>query len=246
MTDSAPGLVSGQKCDIKLLKPTVITAVPLVLDRILKEVNEKLRSRTPVSEPIFKFLIDYKATWTKRGYTCDIVRKLLCKQVRNQLGGNLAYMIVGGAPLDSRTQATIKAALDITLIQGYGATETTGAALAMDFDDLEYGRVGAPLLGIKLRFKDWPEGGYSHKDKPYPRGEILIGGDMIASGYYKLPRQCEEAFFIDREGTRWFRTGDIGQIYPNGTVKIIDRRKDLIKLQNGEYISLGKVSTSII
>lgn len=118
--------------------------------------------------------MDYKSSWTKRGYECNIVRKLLCKKVQEQLGGHLKYMIVGGAPLSGRTQATIKSALDITLIQGYGATETTGAALAMDFHDLSYGCVGAPLGGVKLRLKDWPEGGYSIRDKPFPRGEILV------------------------------------------------------------------------
>lgn len=68
---------------------------------------------------------------------------------------------------------------------------------------------------------------------------------MIARGYYKLPRQTEEAFFTDRMGCRWFRTGDIGLVNSNGTVKIIDRCKDLIKLQNGEYISLGKVESAL-
>ncbi|KAI2808186.1 Long-chain-fatty-acid--CoA ligase 4 [Blomia tropicalis] len=245
LTDSAPGLASDQKCDIKLLKPTVITAVPLVLDRILKEVNEKLRARTPISQPIFKYLMEYKSRWTRRGYKCNIVRRLLCSKVQEQLGGNLSYMVVGGAPLDSQVQATIKSALDLTLIHGYGATETTGAVMAMDFDDLEYGGVGAPLGGVKLRLKDWHEGNYSCKDIPHPRGEIIIGGGSIVKGYYKLPEQSEEAFYTDRDGTRWFRTGDIGLMYPNGTIKIIDRRKDLIKLQNGEYISLGKVESAL-
>lgn len=219
-----------------------MVTVPLVLDRILKEVNEKLRSRTPVSQPIFRFLMDYKAMWTRRGYHCGIVSRLLCTKVREQLGSNLQYVIVGGAPLSANTQATIKSALDVTLVQGYGATETMGACLCMDFDDLSYGCVGIPLEGVRVRLRDWPEGGYFHTDKPNPRGEILIGGDLVAQGYFQLPRQTDESFFVDRNGVRWFVSGDIGELYPNGTVKIIDRRKDLIKLQNGEYISLGKVS----
>lgn len=241
MTDSAPGLAAKEKSDIKLLRPTVITAVPLVLDRILKEVNEKLRARTPVSQPVFKFLMAYKSRWTRLGYSCDIVRRLLCSKVQEQLGGALEYMIVGGAPLNANTQATIKSALDVTLIQGYGATETTGAVLCMDFDDLEYGRVGAPLGNVKFRLRNWPEGNYFFTDKPNPRGEIIMGGDLIARGYFKMPRQTEEVFYTDRHGIRWFRTGDVGEMYSNGTIKIIDRCKDLIKLQNGEYISLGKV-----
>ena len=244
LTDSAPGLAKRVPSDMKLLSPTVMTCVPLVLDRILKEVSDKLRSRTPLTEPIFSYLMDYKSTWTRRGFTCPLTRSLLCSKVREQLGGGLQYMICGGAPLSSKTQSTIKAALDVTLIQGYGATETTGAALSMDFEDLTYGCVGVPLGGVKMRLKDWHEGGYSFRDKPCPRGEILIGGDGISAGYFNLQQENEEAFVADKSGMRWFRTGDIGQIETNGSVRIIDRRKDLIKLQNGEYISLGKVISS--
>ena len=90
------------------------------------------------------------------------------------------------------------------------------------------------------------QGGYHRSDKPNPRGEILIGGDSVVIGYYKLPDQTHEAFKIDQEGIQWFYTGDIGELYPDGTFKIIDRRKDLLKLQNGEYISLGKVSLLLL
>ena len=80
-------------------------------------------------------------------------------------------------------------------------------------------------------------------DKPLPRGEIIIGGGNVASCYYKLPGKTEEEFYEDSEGRRWFRTGDIGQFDKCGTLKIIDRKKDLVKLQFGEYVSLGKVES---
>jgi len=116
----------------------------------------------------------------------------------------------------------------------------------MHLDDMSYGRIGIPLDGIMVKFVDWHEGGYYSTDKPNPRGEIVIGGDIVAMGYYKLPEQTEEAFKVDKDGVRWFYTGDIGEVYPDGTFKIIDRRKDLLKLQNGEYFSLGKVSSKIL
>ena len=80
-------------------------------------------------------------------------------------------------------------------------------------------------------------------DKPFPRGEIFIGGGNVASCYYKLPDKTSEEFLEDREGRRWFRTGDIGLFDQCGTLKIIDRKKDLVKLQFGEYVSLGKVES---
>jgi len=86
-------------------------------------------------------------------------------------------------------------------------------------------------------------GGYRVTDKPGPRGEIVIGGGHIAKEYYGLPDKTEEEFFSEG-GKRWFRTGDIGQMCGDiGTIKIIDRKKDLVKLQGGEYVSLGKVES---
>lgn len=78
------------------------------------------------------------------------------------------------------------------------------------------------------------------KDQPYPRGEIIIGGNCVAAGYYKNELLTSESF-REEDGIRWFYTGDIGEIHPDGSIKIIDRKKDLVKLQFGEYISLGKV-----
>ena len=153
-------------------------------------------------------------------------------------------MVVGGAPLSPELQALIKAAANVTLIQGYGATETLGAVLCMDFHDLSFGRVGAPLSGPKLKLIDWEEGGYRTTDKPNPRGEIVIGGTKVAMGYFQMEQLTKEAFY-EEDGTRWFITGDIGEVFPDGTVKIVDRRSDLVKLQNGEFIALGKVIKDI-
>lgn len=72
----------------------------------------------------------------------------------------------------------------------------------------------------------------------------MIGGSHITQGYFKNEGQTSEVY-KDEDGTRWWYTGDIGEIYPDGTVKIVDRKKDLVKLQHGEYISLGKVKTRI-
>lgn len=105
---------------------------------------------------------------------------------------------------------------------------------------MSIGRIGAPLNGVKVRLVDWPEGGYYVTDKPRPRGELVIGGNAISKEYFKLNQQTEEAY-EEKDGVRWFKMGDIGEIYEDGTVKIIDRKKDLVKLQFGEYISLGKV-----
>ena len=150
-------------------------------------------------------------------------------------------MVVGGAALSPDLHALIKAALDITLVQGYGATETFGAVLCMDDYDMSRGRCGPPLKDIQIRLEDWEDGGYRATDKPNPRGELVVGGHGVASGYFNNEILTREAFIADPTGIGWFRTGDIGEVFPDGTFKIIDRKKDLIKLANGEYFSLGKV-----
>jgi long-chain acyl-CoA synthetase len=73
----------------------------------------------------------------------------------------------------------------------------------------------------------------------------VIGGGNVATGYYKLPGKTNEDFSTDEKGRRWFRTGDIGEMAPDGTLKIVDRKKDLVKLNHGEYVSLGKVESEL-
>jgi long-chain acyl-CoA synthetase len=111
-----------------------MTTVPLVLDRILKEVHEKLNARTPVSVDFFTYIMGYKSKWTQKGYDCGIVNKLVVSKVRQQLGGRLRYMIVGGAPLNAKTQSTIKAALDVTLVQGKLSLKTVN--LSKSFENI--------------------------------------------------------------------------------------------------------------
>ncbi len=101
---------------------------------------------------------------------------------------------------------------------------------------------------------DWEEGNYRFADKDdpnigVPRGEIVIGGELVAVGYLidekdpdpELIEKNQTDFKTDEKGMRWFYTGDIGQVDANGCLKIIDRKKDLVKLQQGEYVALSKV-----
>lgn len=113
----------------------------------------------------------------------------------------------------------------------------------MEVCDQSCGKVGAPLVGAAVKLADWDEAGYHALDNP-PRGEIVIGGDTVAKGYYKNDSLTREMFF-EENGMRWFYTGDIGEMCSDGTIKIIDRKKDLVKLQYGEYVSLGKIETEL-
>ena len=167
---------------------------------------------------------------------------LIFRKFRAIVGGNLRVLLSGGAPLAPDCHNFCRTLLGINLLQGYGLTETAATACIPDGSDLSTERVGGPLQEVDIRLVDWQEGGYTVTDQQGPRGEVVIGGGHVAKEYFGMPDKTEEEFFTDN-GKRWFRTGDIGQMMPNGTIKLIDRKKDLVKLQLGEYVSLGKVES---
>ncbi|KAL5289305.1 ACSL4 family protein [Megaselia abdita] len=244
LIDSSSKIMKGSRGDAAVLKPTCMTAVPLILDRISKGINTQVNSNSPFKKALFQFMYNYKVRWTNRGYKTPLVDKLIFKKVAKLMGGRVRLIMSGGAPLSSDTHEQIKICLCVEVIQGYGLTETTSAATVMDAKDMQYGRVGAPLTVTDIKLVNWEEGNYRVTNKPHPQGEIIIGGDSVSKGYYKLPGKTEEEFF-DEDGKRWFKTGDIGEVHSDGVLKIIDRKKDLVKLQAGEYISLGKVESEL-
>lgn len=92
---------------------------------------------------------------------------------------------------------------------------------------MTYGRAGVPTTMCDIRLIGWEEGGYRVTNKPYPQGEIIIGGDNVSQGYYKLPSKTSEDFF-EEDGRRWFKTGDIGEMHPDGVLKIIGKFIDIL------------------
>lgn len=245
LTDKSTAIREGDLGDARVLKPHVISCVPLVLDRIRKSVIEGATQKGIFFKTLLEFAISYKLWWTSWGFNTPILNRLLFKKVKSIVGGNLQVVTAGSAPLSADTHSFIKACLDVKLLQGYGLTESTAGACLMETTDRSVGRVGPPLYGNYVKLIDWTEGNYSVKDEPYPRGEILVGGATVTKGYYKNAKLTEETFVIGKDGFRWLYTGDVAELHPDGTFKIIDRKKDLVKLQFGEYISLGKVESEL-
>ncbi|CAG2121259.1 unnamed protein product, partial [Medioppia subpectinata] len=194
LTNQGTAIRRGDKGDLALLRPTIMTAVPLILDRIRKTIEDTIDRKGPFAKELMTYALTYKSYWDRRGYSTPLVNKFVCAPVRAQVGGALRYMVVGGAPLSPETQRIMKSALNIKLLQGFGSTETCAATAVTDFDDLNCGLIGAPLHGCKLKLQDWEEGGYRATDKPNPRGELIVSGDFVAKGYYKLDKQTAEEF----------------------------------------------------
>jgi len=191
-----------------------------------------------------------------------IVDSIVFKKVKEAVGlQNCKILISGGAPLAKKTQEFIEAAF-CPVAQGYGATETTACTTVQECfpkdgrpGDIGGGRVGAIQPNTRLMLKSVPEMGYLITDKP-PRGEILIAGKSVSSGYYlgadegteegkKLKAKNEADFQKHPDGYTYFHSGDIGKLDADGVLSIIDRKKDLIKLEGGEYVSLGKVEANL-
>lgn len=151
-------------------------------------------------------------------------------------------MITGSAPIDKAVLEFLKVCFCCPIIEGYGLTESAAASCVTRFDDPQSGHVGAPTPYTKFRLKDLPEMDYRITDKPNPRGEVAMWGPPIFSGYYKRPDKTSECF--DAEG--WFLTGDVAEVRPNGTVRIIDRSKNIFKLSQGEYIAPEKIENVFV
>ncbi|CAG2113744.1 unnamed protein product, partial [Medioppia subpectinata] len=247
LTNAGTALPEGTPGDITLLRPTFMASVPLILDRIRRDIELNVSKRGQLFKSIFNYIIEYKVQWLRRGFRTPIIDRLICSGIRSQIGGRLEFMMVGGAPLNVDTHDFLRACLNIKLCQGYGSTELIASATSMDFDDLSTGGIGGPLFGVKIRLVDWDEGGYKVTDQPESRGEAVVGGHNVALGYHGLDELTAEAFETTLTATptaerrmRWFRTGDIVAVSADGLFRIIDRKKDFVKLQFGEYISLGK------
>ncbi|XP_023343813.1 LOW QUALITY PROTEIN: long-chain-fatty-acid--CoA ligase 4-like [Eurytemora carolleeae] len=235
---------TGCSGDCSVLHPTLMCAVPLILDRIFKGIQENINKKGPFFTALFEFAHKYKLKCLRRGFKTPLLDFFIFRNVRALVGGKIRVMLSGGAPLSQETHEYIRVCLSVPLVQGYGLTESCACACIMDDTQISTGGVGPPLQGVQIKLINWEEGGYRVTDSQ-PRGEIVIGGGNVAIGYYKMPEKTAEDFYTDSTGMRWFKTGDIGQIDDDGTVRIIDRKKDLVKLQFGEYISLGKVESEL-
>jgi len=242
LTTKSSKVKTGCKGDSNILKPTLMCAVPLILERIYKSMVDTMSRKGWFVEELFHYLVAYKMKWQDRGFDTPLLNKTLFRRIRYFLGGKVRVMLSGGAPLASDTHSLCRTCLSMPLIQGYGLTETASCATVTHVRDRKTGRAGAPLMDVDIKLVNWDEGNYRVTDKPNPRGEVHVGGDNVAVGYFKNEKETL-ANFYEENGRRWFRTGDIGEFDQDGVLKIIDRKKDLVKLQHGEYVSYGKTES---
>ncbi|KAG6393185.1 hypothetical protein SASPL_147421 [Salvia splendens] len=240
----APRLDSGIRQDIKKLlddikelKPTVLCAVPRVLDKIYTGLMEKISSAGVVRQTLFNAAYAYKLHNMSKGYkhseAAPKIDKLVFKKVREGLGGKLRLILSGAAPLSPNVETYLRVVTCAHVLQGYGLTETCAGSFVARPDDLSMvATVGPPLPVVDICLESIPDMEYNALSST-SRGEICIRGKCLFSGYYKREDLTKEVM-IDG----WFHTGDVGEWQPDGSLKIIDRKKNIFKLSQGEYVSV--------
>jgi long-chain acyl-CoA synthetase len=211
------------------VRPTFMCSVPRLYEKMYARIREKVAADSPGKQRIFRWALRVGALAFQRrvdgkplGAVLTMKRaladKLVFSKVRERTGGRLRLFVSGGAPL-AREIAEFFGAMGLTILEGYGLTETSPVIAVNRPDALRPGSVGKPLPGVEVKIAD--------------DGEILTRGPHVMKGYFNKPEATKEA--IDVEG--WFHTGDIGTFDPSGFLVITDRKKDIIVTSGGKNIA---------
>lgn len=206
-------------------KVSLFIGVPILIDKMYSNIQKEIEKQgktklikiaTSVSNFLLKIGID--------------VRRKVFKQIIDQLGGNMRFIISGGAPLDKRVAKAFND-MGIHLVQGYGLTETSPVISAENDKYIRYGSIGIPMKSIDLEIYNKDEHGI---------GEIRVKGPNVMLGYYKNEEATKEVL---KDG--WFHTGDLGYLDKDGFLYITGRRKDMIVLKNGKKVFPEEIETLI-
>jgi len=214
--------------DLMTVRPTIMTAVPRVLEVIRGRIMTQVGRQPAWQQVLFRRALDVgtKRVEGRRLNLIDLLLdplldKLVRAKVRDRFGGRLKAAMSGGARLEPEV-GLFYLALGLMIMQGYGQTEAGPVISANPPDGIRIETVGRALQGVDLRLAD--------------DGEILVHGDLVMDGYWGLPDATETAI---RNG--WLHTGDIGELDDDGYLRITDRKKDMIVLSGGENVSPAKV-----
>jgi long-chain acyl-CoA synthetase len=244
---AAVGYYSGDvkllMADLAELQPTIFPSVPRLLNRIHDKITQGVQHAGGLKKWLFDTAYASKQFYLKDGCkTHAFWDFVVFSKAQQALGGRVRRMMNGSAPLSKDVKEFCQIVFGAAMLEGYGLTETS-AVISCSTDEIPPGdHIGIPLGNVQICLEDVPEMNYTSRDQPCPRGEILMKGDNLFVGYYKEPERTKEA--IDEDG--WLHTGDIGCWNPDGTLRIIDRKKNIFKLSQGEYVAPEKIEAIYI
>lgn len=205
---------------MKKFKPTILTTVPRLWYLFHKKIFDAVAAKPKAVQALFKTMLATNG-FLRDSLNVNLGRKFFGK-VHESFGGNIRFAITAGSRFDEDVAVDFHK-LGFTIIQGYGLTETSGAATATYENDNRVGSVGKPFFNAEVKLDNADKEGV---------GEVLIKGEMVFDGYYKNPAATAEAFTDDG----WFRSGDLGKLDKDGHLYIVGRAKDVIVLPSGKNV----------
>ena len=230
--------------DLTKLRPTGFNSVPRLWNRFGGLIRAATVEQTGLRGALSRHVVDVKTarlihpdapTATNKHFFYD---RIWGRKVTSAVGlENAKTMVSGSAPLDPSLHTFLRTVFANRFLQGYGLTESYGTGLAQAEDDLSTGNCGAVAVVSEMCLLSVPDMDYLVTDKPEPRGELLIRSNTLFSGYYKDDEETSKSMTPDG----FFKTGDICSIDSRGRFRIIDRRKNVLKLAQGEYISPERI-----
>lgn len=215
--------------NLPVVRPTFMAGPPRIFEKVYAKVVQTVEQEGALKFRLFSWAFDVGdqvARARRDGRDPSVVvqaqyavaDRLVLSRIRARLGGRIRFLVSGSAAL-SRDISAWFAAAGLAVIEGYGLTETGGGACVASIEQPTLGMVGRPLVGSEIKIADG--------------GEILIRGPMVMRGYHNLPQATAEVLTVDG----WLATGDIGELDPDGRLRVTDRKKDLIKTSGGKYIA---------
>lgn len=223
--------------NLREVRPTIFIGVPRIFEKVYAKAKLKAAQKGGLKEKIFDWAIDVakaSAMHQERGTSVPLSLKLkhaladrlVYGKLRDFFGGRLRFCITGGAALPDDIFLIFTGA-GIRIMQGYGLTETSPVITSNNPIEVRLGTVGKPIRNTEVRIA--------------ADGEVEAKGPGVMLGYYKKESATKETF----TGDGWFRTGDIGEIDPDGFLKITDRKKELFKTSGGKYIAPSPIEQMI-
>ncbi|MCJ1391685.1 long-chain fatty acid-CoA ligase [Xylographa bjoerkii] len=232
--------MKNSRGDLREFRPTFLIGVPAIWEMVRKKMIAKVEEGGILSQNLFWAALKTKEFLVARGLPGGaLIDALILHAAREITGSRFKFGMSGGGPVAQNTQRFLSSVIG-PLVNGYGLTETMAIGGLMDPTEWHPESLGNIPACIEMKLVDYPEAGYFAGTDP-PQGEIWIRGNCVMEGYWQNEKETAEAITSDG----WFKTGDIGEWEPNGHFKIIDRKKNLVKTLNGEYIALEKVGPSL-
>ncbi|VDM98456.1 unnamed protein product [Thelazia callipaeda] len=246
--------------DIQILQPTILALVPRVLNRYHDLIMENIQKKNFIKRFIFRiamqenllfcyfyfnfnffFWTELRIIFSKLQQLANgklkhntIWDKLVFRKIRASFGGKLRLITTGGAPVADNVMNFTRVVYGCLLLEGYGQTECSAAGALSLPADTASGHVGGPSPWAQIKLVSVEELGYDAKNDV---GEVCFRGAGLMTAYFNNPKLTSQA--IDDEG--WLHTNDIGMWLPNGSLRIIDRKNNLFKLAQADYVSPERI-----